>query len=451
LVLNQIHISFFAELHAPLSAQCHQLPMVKDAWAAGADAAGNTSRELRFFSRSYGEKEKEEEGKPQAHTLAHDENGLPLKLKLEQKFLTSSVLMGKCRRNPITGEISLEKPPSYPNFQIVDLAGRDVLPKSRRVLETDPYLFKVIPLMYRTWLYQCHFLKPESMGRGKDLDYVVRKTLDSFCLDLAMWDCRWSPMMVYALIMFLSSLTCSSQIIIAVCCVGILSVSASMYCNTPKYYRKERWLTLPARIGLFVYVALMFPSETVLEAVGAGLVLILVLLEVWAGDLTFFSTYRFHCSYKIMKCIGGRVYVCEREGAMGMNAYTGREADKMAPHVSTLPKWTVMNHIIAELEGLMVELRPMSPEDWRRAAEDFSWNLTPVTFVSLPICEYEGAALEEADFDEGQDHIPKKMARGAVRGTQYLETLQTFRQAREIYGGNEHLDWMIEDLDYNGS
>ena len=31
----------------------------------------------------------------------------------------------------MTGEITLEKPPSFPNFQVVDLAGRELLPRSR--------------------------------------------------------------------------------------------------------------------------------------------------------------------------------------------------------------------------------------------------------------------------------------------------------------------------------
>eukprot|EP00438_Fugacium_kawagutii_P004012 Skav222472 [mRNA] locus=scaffold242:37632:46709:+ [translate_table: standard] len=99
----------------------------------------------------------------------------PLKLKFEKKSLVSGVLMGKCRRSPMTGEITMEKPTSFPNFQVVDLAGREFLPRSRHTLEEDKYLFKPVPLMYRTWLYQRFFLKPEGFGRGKDMDYIVRQ------------------------------------------------------------------------------------------------------------------------------------------------------------------------------------------------------------------------------------------------------------------------------------
>mmetsp|Transcript_9451 Transcript_9451/g.11844 ORF Transcript_9451/g.11844 Transcript_9451/m.11844 type:complete len:99 (-) Transcript_9451:8-304(-) len=97
----------------------------------------------------------------------------------------------------------------------------------------------------------------------------------------------------------------------------------------------------------------------------------------------------------------------------------------------------------------MVELRPMNPEDWSAAAQDYDKNFAPVTFVSLPIFESEDSEQEE-DGEDLQDHIPDKMARGAVRGTQFLETLQHFRQAREIYGGSQQLDWMIEDVDFGG-
>lgn len=426
--------------------------MVKDAWEVEGRDPG-VARELKYYSRSYGgsDQEAEEEAQEQRQRMqVLHEDGFPLKLKFEKKNLVSGMLMGKCRRSPMTGEIVLEKAPSFPNFQVVDLAGRELLPRSRHLLEEDIYLFKPIPLMYRTWLYQRYFLKPEGFGRGRDMDYIVRQALGCFCLDLLMWDGRWSPVMMYAFIMFLSALTCSSLIITSACGAGLVSCAISVLSNSPKVYRLERWLSLPFRFAFFVYIFIVFPTESTLEVAGTILVILLVLLEFWAGDCSFFSTYRFHCSYKLIRCVGGRVFVCEREGAKGLNSQLGREPDRVAPEISKLPKWTALNHLIAEMEGLMVELRPMTAEDWSAAAQDYKKNLTTVSFVSLPVFEYEGPTLKDEDFDENQDHIPDKMARGAVRGTQFLETLQNFRQAREIYGGHQQLDWMIEDLDFSG-
>jgi len=425
--------------------------MVKDAWSQEGRDPG-VARELKYYSRSYGgpEEEAAEEANEQKQRQVLHEDGWPLKLKFEKKSLVSGVLMGKCRRSPMTGEITMEKPASFPNFQVVDLAGREFLPRDRHTLEEDNYLFKPIPLMYRTWLYQRYFLKPEGFGRGRDMDYIVRQALSAFCLDLQMWDGRWSPVMMYAIIMFLSSLTCSSLIISSACATGLVSCAISIGCNTPKAYRWDRFLSLPFRLAFLVYIFVVFPTDSSLEIMGTVLVILLVLMELWAGDMSFLSTYRFHCSYTLLKCIGGRVFVCQREGAEGLNSFFGRQPDRIEPNMVQMAKWTVQNHMIAEIEGLIVELRPMTPEDWSAAAQDYHKNFAPATFISLPVFEQELSDLQDDDAEDLQDHIPDKMARGAVRGTQFLETLQHFRQAREIYGGSQQLDWMIEDVDFGG-
>ena len=42
-----------------------------------------------------------------------DPSGWPLKLKFEKKSLVSGVLMGKCRRSPMTGEITMPAPENF--------------------------------------------------------------------------------------------------------------------------------------------------------------------------------------------------------------------------------------------------------------------------------------------------------------------------------------------------
>mmetsp|Transcript_37522 Transcript_37522/g.88178 ORF Transcript_37522/g.88178 Transcript_37522/m.88178 type:complete len:420 (-) Transcript_37522:196-1455(-) len=419
--------------------------MVKDAWSA--EPGGHVhSGDLRFFSRSYDPEQElcvEEDPQAQVH-----EDGFPLRIKLEQKQVPPSVLMGKCRRSPLTGEVILHVDPSYPDFQVVDLAGREWLPKSRNYLEEDEYLFRPVPLMYRTWLYQSFFLHPSGLGKANDLDYVVRQALSAFCLDIMIWDNRWSPVMAYAFIMFLSSLTLDSTIIALSCGLGLLTCACAVACNTARIYQRERWVSLPFRFAFLCYILIAFPSATVLEAIGSSLLFVLVSVEIILGDCFFFPSYRFHCSYRILRSLGCRVYVCEREGAVGMPAVVGRTPDKMPHRIVQLPKWTTQNHLIVELEGLMVELRPMRKEDWSKAAQEFSETNVPITFVSLPLCEYDGPDIEDESDDE-QDRLPKKLARGAVRGSTHLETLRAFRQAREIYGGSEQLEWMIQDLEYS--
>lgn len=76
--------------------------------------------------------------------------------------------------------------------------------------------------------------------------------------------------------------------------------------------------------------------------------------------------------------------MCERQSAEGLNSYFGRPPDRVACDLVGLPKWTVRHHLLAEMEGLIVELRPMTPEDWSKAAQDYHENLLAVSFVSPP-------------------------------------------------------------------
>ncbi|CAE7368851.1 ftsH [Symbiodinium natans] len=413
--------------------------MVKNAWSAD---PGGHSADLRFFSRSYDPRQELVEAEEAPKQPLH-EDGFPLRIKLEQKKVPPSVLMGQCRRSPLTGEVILHVDPAYPNFQVVDLAGRDWLPRNRLFLEKDEYLFRPVPLMYRTWLYQSFFLNPSGLGKASDLDYVVRQALDAWCMDILIWDHRWSPVMAYAFIMFLSSLTLDGTIIAMACAIGLLTCAFAVSCNTARIYQRERWLSLPFRFAFLCYILIFFPMATVLEAIGSTLLFLLVSTEIILGDCYFFPSYRFHCRYNILRSLGCRVYVCERDGAVGMPAVVSRTPDKMPHQIVQLPKWTTQNHLIVELEGLMVELRPMRKEDWSKAAQEFGETQDPITFVSLPLCEYDGPEMQDSS-DGEEDHLPKKMARGAVRGSTHLETLRAFRQAREIYGGNEQLDWMIQ-------
>eukprot|EP00930_Biecheleria_cincta_P034390 TRINITY_DN23777_c0_g1_i1.p1 TRINITY_DN23777_c0_g1~~TRINITY_DN23777_c0_g1_i1.p1 ORF type:complete len:465 (-),score=58.33 TRINITY_DN23777_c0_g1_i1:171-1565(-) len=389
-------------------------------------------------------------GQPQQPKL--DEDGLPMILKFTRKKMSTGALMGRCKRSPMTGEIILEKPPEFPNFQVVDLAGRRKLPRSRYELEKDPFLFKPVPLMYRTWLYQSMFTSGTTITKSSDTDFIIKKTLAFFCLDVQMWDTRWSPMVAYAYIMFLSALTCDAVVILAAALLGVLSGMLSVAWNSPFTYRYDRLLTLPLRIGYLALLAMLFPSVTTLETIGSVLTITCVALELIVGDLRLLTTYRFHCSYEVVSSLGCRCFVCIRHGAATLyHEFKKLPFGLIDEKLTGVPLWTQNHHLICELDGFMVELKPMTKDDWQRASREYNWHLKALTFISLPVVDDQSLKSNLAPLEESQlyedDVVPMKPGRQARKGTIHMNSLSMFRDTRAIFDGVDHLDWMIEEVE----
>mmetsp|Transcript_12007 Transcript_12007/g.21285 ORF Transcript_12007/g.21285 Transcript_12007/m.21285 type:complete len:442 (-) Transcript_12007:141-1466(-) len=439
--------------------------MVKDAWDGGFATTddddmpddGRTSTLLNLWGGSRaaaadpyrGEDGQVPRGQPgQPKQPKCDEEGLPLQIRFTKKKLLPGAAMGKVRRSPMTGHIVMAAPKTsaYPNFQVVDLAGRASLPLDREDLEEDPYLFKPTPLMYRTWIYQFIFDSESAFASSNDEDFVVKQALNHFVLDHPMMDGRWSPMMAYAFIMFISALTCHPWTIIIGCLVGLFCTSVSVSCNTPDVYRMERNITLPFRIGYLIFVLLVFPSEGFLQVVGSVGTILLIVMEILCGDFRIVDTYRFHCSYEVHSSLGKRVFVCTRFGASTLEEEFQIPNASVDEKVTNVANWGPEFHLLAELEGLLVELRPMTKTDWKSAAKEYNWYLKPLTFIGIPLREYEGKD-KVYSLAEDDGFVPTKKGRQAQRGTVNLGTLATFRDAREVFDNVEHLDWMIEEVE----
>lgn len=404
---------------------------------------------LRRTANPYRSKEMVPRGQPgQPQQPRLDEDGLPLTLKFTRKRLTTGALMGKCKRSPMTGEITISKPPQFPNFQFVDLAGRRKLPRGRADLELDPFIFKASPLMYRTWLYQSLFESGSTILKSCDADYIIKRALGMFCLDLPMWDTRWSPMMAYAYIMFISALTCDPWLIIVACMIGVVSGVISVQWNSPFIYRYDRLMSLPARVGYLALIAILFPSETMLETIGSLLLLVCVAAEIALGDLRIMTTYRFHCTYEVVGSRGQRCFVCTREGASTQYSEFNMKFVPIDERVTGVAAWTECHHLICDLDGFLVELRPMTREDWKTASKEYNWHLKALTFVSLPVVDQSQVRVPNTIAEMYEDEtVSVKPGRSAKKGTVNLHSLQSFRDTRAMYDSVDHLDWMIEEVE----
>eukprot|EP00933_Yihiella_yeosuensis_P053521 TRINITY_DN51773_c0_g1_i1.p1 TRINITY_DN51773_c0_g1~~TRINITY_DN51773_c0_g1_i1.p1 ORF type:complete len:415 (+),score=26.87 TRINITY_DN51773_c0_g1_i1:123-1367(+) len=356
-------------------------------------------------------------------------------IKLERKSLDVPPLTNRVKRNPINGEIFLFDLLSFPNFAVVDLCSRPCLPAEKSLLMEDKYLFKPVPMMYRTWIYQMLYGDREfvASGSGSDTDQFIRKAMSYFCLDVPLLGNRWSPLIVYAVIMILSSLTRNPFVVVISIFMGAALAANSFLLNTATNYQIDRFITLPLRLFYMLFVAFLFPRADIIEVVGTCLIILCCLADFFCGDMNYIWTYRYHCSYTILNNIGGRVYVIRRDGGDSILQKFGRGGDVPACVSGLESSWHKHFLLIADIRGLLVELRPMEQSDWNLAYGEYVEHRKPIPYIGLDVFDYDGPPIEAWEDDlEGDWAARVGGPRRAKRATRNIEALGAFRQKSKL-------------------
>jgi hypothetical protein len=148
--------------------------------------------------------------------------------------------------------------------------------------------------------------------------------------------------------------------------------------NSPELYRWPRPAHLPARLVLaYVIIARMGASSDARandpEGGGGGgasvlgfiLALICCFLEIIVGDGGALLAYRLHCSYEVIRPLPNRIFVCRRHGAAHSQDF-GEKFIHVNEKITGMGSWQEDFALIADVQGLLVELKPMSVEDWKR-------------------------------------------------------------------------------------
>jgi len=296
-----------------------------------------------------------------------------------QKQPMPSMLVGKAKRNPITGEVVLQNMKDFPDFYVVDLMRRRRLSSSLEELKADPWLFRPIPLAYRTWLFH-EASTADIVAPGTDGSGLLRMAFDSPCIDRAIPAGRWSSMMCFVPLVPATGLTGDVVLVFVTIFVTILLYATSCFSNNERAYRYERFFSLAIRLPFLIFLFVRFNLSDVLTVAGFVLVILACLIDFYLGDVAAVSNFGMHCSYVILKELPARVFVCRRDGAASMEGDSKFEVDE---RICGFSPWKPSHVLIADIGGLLVELRPMLAEDWRLAADMFSQKHAPLPYVGL--------------------------------------------------------------------
>lgn len=333
------------------------------------------------------------------------------------KEKSTGELMGKAWRNPITGEIQMKNYGSIQDFCVADLWTRKHVTGNTEELLEDPYLFRPIPMNMRTWISHHWFRtgKVFSEDDGGAEDGMLRHVLGLHCIDAPVSGGRWAPIMLHVpMILFLSIAADINAVFAAIFSLNII-LFIQWVMNTPELYRWCRPVTFFQRLVLLVWLIVRMGVRTGLEGasitvtVGFAAALAICVLEMILGDGGALCAYRLHCSYEVVRPLPNRIFVCRRHGAAHSQEAIGRSLP-VCEKITGMGYWQEDMTLIADVKGLIVELRPMAREDWKMIFTEKQLHDDHVhRFIGLDVYSPGAATIDalNAAIDEQQQLIAK--------------------------------------------
>merc|ERR1719361_1687712 len=130
---------------------------------------------------------------------------------------------------------------------MVDLLRRPQVSSNLAVLKADPYLFRPIPLPYRTWIFHQTATDSDVVAPGTDGSGLMRMALEQLCIDRAITAGRWSSMMTFVPLVPAIGLTSDLAVVIVTILVTFALYATSAWSNNARAYRYERAFSLCIR------------------------------------------------------------------------------------------------------------------------------------------------------------------------------------------------------------
>lgn len=339
--------------------------------------------------------------------------------RVDEKDL--GALMGKAYRHCVTGKVEIKGTGKVSDYCVADLWTRDDINGTVEAMSHDPYIFKPVPFPIRTWIY--HAIFRSGMVTTDDADgsedAIIRSVLNAFCIDVGgLSDGQWAPIMLYVPMILLLSFgadvgsTMISSVVLAI------SIAIQWLMNTPRFYRFTRLATFPFRIVLLILLIQGMQAKSQKETssgmttAGFVIAILLCVLEILVGDGQTLASYRLHCYYEVIKPLPNRLFVCRRHGAAHSSEIFG-EFTPVSEKVSGIGGWQRDFALIADMKGLIVELKPMSKADWNLIfSEKQTHNNMIHRYMGLDIFSPGAATVDalNAAIDEQQMMMAKKKA-----------------------------------------
>jgi len=275
-----------------------------------------------------------------------------------------NVLMGTAWRSSMTGQVHIppEELKQFPNFSVVDLWTRE--PRLSGTLEhynKDEYLFRPVPLLYRTWIYHYYYttkhVHPEPDEHG-----MMKSVLEHMCIDARTHAGRWSSLVFVAPGVFFTCTTGNMAVVVPGLFLVAIIFAVDRLANTPAQYGFTRVYTSFVRLPYFI-LCLVHLGQSVFAAIGLTIAIFLLGLDIFFGDFEMLRNSRLNCQYEVIRALPNRVLVCRRHGAVQNEKIYGLRG-QVDECVSGVATWATNMYLIADIQGLLVELRPMSEKEW---------------------------------------------------------------------------------------
>mmetsp|Transcript_31254 Transcript_31254/g.72887 ORF Transcript_31254/g.72887 Transcript_31254/m.72887 type:complete len:498 (-) Transcript_31254:158-1651(-) len=344
-----------------------------------------------------------------SHATPTGEFGVRLQMVNPEKF---KWLMGSITRNFVSGETGMRDPnfaaESEMDFSVVDLYQRNGVAGTPKELARDAYLMKPMPMNYRTWMYHAYHNAgwlvdvDDRLREIGDGDGLVTHVLEKICIDVPIRAGRWSPVACLAPMAMALGLTADFvQVIICLLTLGLVS-AVSKIMNTPDLYRYTRVVTFPLRIGFFVYLCATVSTSSLTVALGYLLAIMCAMTDLIMGDGGVFSGIKHECHYEVLRVLPTtRIFMCRRTGAASMSQHRRVPIEE---GLTGMGAWESDMAMIADINGLLVELVPLTLDDWKHIEEKYVREKRLIQCLSLGVfCEKYKNIMELEDLLYGGD------------------------------------------------
>lgn len=298
----------------------------------------------------------------------------------------NQVLMGKCKRSAVTGEVWLRSKVDFPDYSIVDLYTRYYLVGNLHSFSADQYLFRPVPLLYRTWMYHVFNRRQQTLQSSRDYGMLVQ-VLEQRCIDAPVSAGRWSPVMCHGPMVLVLAFAGDLSLALVGAFYFVTMFYIGVVSNNPEWYRYTRVLSAPMRLAFLALIFWRFGSSeaNALAVLSYIVVSALYLMDFIVGDVSAILNFRHHCHYEIIKTLPNRVVVCKRHGAAHYEDSFGSRGS-VPEVVSGMGDWGNSYMLIADLHGILTELRPMGTQDWKTIWEERDRNVhVEHKFVGLDV------------------------------------------------------------------
>lgn len=309
-----------------------------------------------------------------------------VKLRRVGTSLTLSHFFNCTRRNSVTGKVVMKEDRYMPGFILVDLFGRRRLIGSPDDLFEDHYLFRAHVMSHRTWIYHNFAKDPKKLAQvsGKDsMNGMIKKILSLECIDVDVNTGRHSPLFAWLVSSSFLACTGDSALVVMMLVTTFFMCIITYSFNTPERYDYIRVSLLPVRVAVSVGIALQSNqlSQYISVLIFSYLSIFVLVIDFILGDLFLLWAYRFQCSYRVLDILPARVFLCAREGAAHLDDVLGHRIGITTEVIGCA--WDSRYSLIADLNGLICELRRPRMEELQALVQDFQENQEDYGFLSV--------------------------------------------------------------------